>query len=756
MKAQLKFSTAAVVVVLTAGTLNNAKAAVCTANTNVATSCSDLQLTNAGDITISAPATITDTGTGNSVTNNPGTTTSLTNLGTISNTGAIGFGIYNFGTLTTLNNSGTIRSTQWNGIWNSVGSGITRIGTLNNSGTIEGYFNAVNNHATIDTLTNAASGFITGTHGNGIYNDGLITTITNSGAITGTGGYGIENVGGTIQTLTNYGTITGTGSGIGIHNTGTITTLTNSGTITGGVSSEAIVNTGTITTLTNSGTITGGTGGGIVNDAIIGTLINSGAITANNVGIYNDTGVSIGTLTNSGTITTVGASAIYNKGTITTLTNRGTMTSTGGSGIENIVGGTITTLNNLQGASGALTYTGGLPTNYNIIITGANTFGKLSATSATGTTTFGIYAGSTITSRLYSSVLQGLSAGMIPGVKTGTYDGMTYTLTERVTTPGSELWDLSFIGGSTTNTQPSLAASAYALRGVYNLQTATINNGLNYDCTVFDTHGICISAGGRYTSADSPGTSGGSALVVASYNLTDHVRLGGYLDQNIANSTPTGIKLNNGSPLAGLFGVWNEHKSGEGLEVRVAAGYGDKDLTVTRSVIGLSEAGVGKSQLTSQAVSTTVSYGTALASNWMVSPYAGVRYTRIKAGRYTEGSSADVTAPLTYDALVQQSTTALAGVRFSGRASPKTLLTMSAGAEQDTNNVGNSYNASGVTGLTPITFNSNIQKTRVVANAGVYYDITNTQRIGLNAMYRQEAFQSTNTVTALVTYQVGL
>ena len=735
MKAQLKFSTAAVVVVLTAVTLNNAKAAVCTANTNVATSCSNLQLTNAGDITISAPATITDTGTGNnSVTNNPGTTTSLTNLGTISHTGAIGFGIYNFGTLTTLSNSGTIRSTQWNGIWNSVGSGITRIGTLNNSGTIEGYFNAVNNHATIDTLTNAASGFITGTNGNGIYNDGLITTITNSGAITGTGGYGIENVGGTIQTLTNYGTITGTGTGIGIHNTGTITTLTNSGTITGGDYDYGIYNAGIITTLTNSGTITSSGG----------------------AGIYNASGGIIGTLTNSGTITGSGGDGIYNNGTITTLTNSGTITSDR-SGIYN--NGTITTLNNLQGAgnaNGALTYYVKLPTNYNIIITGANTFGKLSATSATGTTTFGIYAGSTITSRLYSSVLQGLSAGMVPGVKTGTYDGMTYTLTERVTTPGSELWDLSFTGGSTTNTQPSLAASAYALRGVYNLQTATINNGLNYDCTMFDTHGICISAGGRYTSSDSPGANNGSALVVASYNLTDHVRIGGYLDQNISSSTPTGIKLNNGSPLAGLFGVWNEHKSGEGLEVRVAAGYGDKDLTVTRSVIGLSEAGVGKSQLTSQAVSTTISYGTALASNWMVSPYAGVRYTRIKAGRYTEGSSADVIAPLTYDALVQQSTTALAGVRFSGRASPKTLLTMSAGVEQDTNNVGNSYNASGVTGLTPITFNSNIQKTRAVANAGVYYDITNTQRIGLNAMYRQEAFQSTNTVTALVTYQVGL
>ena len=684
-------------------------------------------------------------GVNNSIGDTIGT---LTNSGTI--TGTNFYGIWNAGTITALtNNTGGAIGGGQEGIFNS-----GTIGTLTNSGTITGtsFYGIWNNAGTITTLTN--SGTITG-GGAGIYNTGTIGTLTNSGTITSNAGginnNGINNNGGTITTLTNAGTIKGLGD-VGVYNIGggTIGTLTNSGAITG-TSSNGIFNdhSSTITTLTNSGTITGVAS--ISNDGIITNLTNSGTITGDLASIDNASGSIIGTLTNSGAITGA-VEGIHNRGTISTLTNSGTIT--GLYGICN--DGIITALNNLQGAAGALTYTSVLPVNYNIIVNSPTSFGKLSATSATGTTTFGIYAGSTITSRLYSSVLQGLSAGMVPGAKTGTYDGMTYTLTERVTTPAAELWDLSFAGVGGYSTQLSLAASAYALRGVYNLQTATINNGLNYDCTVFDTHGVCISVGGRYTSTDSPGTNNGNALVVASYNLTDHVRVGGYLDQNISNSTPTGIKLNNGSPLAGLFGVWNEHKSGEGLEVRVAAGYGDKDLTVTRSVIGLSEAGVGKSQLTSQAVSTTISYGTALASNWMMSPYAGVRYTRIKAGRYTEGSSADVTAPLTYDALVQQSTTALAGVRFSGRASPKTLLTMSAGAEQDTNNVGNSYNASGVTGLTPITFNSNIQKTRVVANAGVYYDITNTQRIGLNAMYRQEAFQSTNTVTALVTYQVGL
>ena len=544
-------------------------------------------------------------------------------------------------------------------------------------------------------------------------------TISNAWEITSTGSSGLvygvyQNtaLGGFSNTGTITATATGSGEGLGIYNNGPITTLTNTGSI--------------------ASTSTGyGRGWGIYNGGTITTLNNSSSITGTSTDSYGF--------------------GIYNYGIITTLTNTGSITGTSASGaafgINNA--GTITTLNNAQST---LTYTDVLPTNYNVIITSASNYGKLSGTSVTGSTNFGIYAGATITTKLYTGVLQGLTTSNVGATRTGTYSGFNYTLA--LQSGSSTIWDLIFTG--TADTQPSLAASAYALRGVYNLQTATINNGLNYDCTVFDTHGVCISVGGRYTSTDSPGTNNGNALVVASYNLTDHVRVGGYLDQNISNSTPTGIKLNNGSPLAGLFGVWNEHKSGEGLEVRVAAGYGDKDLTVTRSVIGLSEAGVGKSQLTSQAVSTTISYGTALASNWMVSPYAGVRYTRIKAGRYTEGSSADVIAPLTYDALVQQSTTALAGVRFSGRASPKTLLTMSAGAEQDTNNVGNSYNASGVTGLTPITFNSNIQKTRAVANAGVYYDITNTQRIGLNAMYRQEAFQSTNTVTALVTYQVGL
>ena len=79
----------------------------------------------------------------------------------------------------------------------------------------------------------------------------------------------------------------------------------------------------------------------------------------------------------------------------------------------------------------------------------------------------------------------------------------------------------------------------------------------------------------------------------------------------------------------------------------------------------------------------------------------------------------------------------------------------SIGAEQDINNHGDNYSASGINGLNPITLNPSIQKTRAVASLGSYYEIDKAQRLSFNMIYRQEAFQSTNTLSSLLTYTVG-
>ena len=312
-------------------------------------------------------------------------------------------------------------------------------------------------------------------------------------------------------------------------------------------------------------------------------------------------------------------------------------------------------------------------------------------------------------------------------------------------------------GPSLEDTTSSLQASASQLRGSYNLQSAIINTGLSYDCTTFDKNGICVSAGGRVTDTNNPSTNSQGALLIASYRANEQWRVGAYLDQNLSSNDARGVNLDNNNPMGGVFAVWNQNTDGTGYQVRLASGYSDKDVTISRSAFGATgEAGKGDSSLQSQAYSATLSRGFQLNNTrWIASPYLGVRYTKIKRAGYTEDSSADVTAPLTYSALSQETTTALAGVRFNGQLGDKINLMASVGIENDIAHNTGDYAATGIDGLTPVAFNQNIRHIRPVASAGASYAIDKRQTVGANLNFRQEAFNSTNSVSGMVTYQVG-
>jgi hypothetical protein len=298
-------------------------------------------------------------------------------------------------------------------------------------------------------------------------------------------------------------------------------------------------------------------------------------------------------------------------------------------------------------------------------------------------------------------------------------------------------------GGSLSLPPVDLVPNAYALRSVYNIQSAALNAGLSYDCNVFDKQGICLSTGGRYSTTNSPQATTTSGLLIGSYKYDKNIRLGAWVDQNLSTQNADGIKLSNNAPLFGVFGVWAERNDGLGYEVKVSAGYGDKDVTVTRT-----STNEGSSKINSRGLQTVSSYGIALNSDWIAAPYVGVKYVSLKRGAYAEAGSNG----LAYDNLRQESTSVIAGVKFTGKIDPKTFTVLSAGVEQDLNNNIGQYS----TGSSNTTaFNSNVQKTRPVVTAGVFYDIDKTQRVGLNAIHRQEAFQSTASTTALATYTVG-
>jgi hypothetical protein len=401
-----------------------------------------------------------------------------------------------------------------------------------------------------------------------------------------------------------------------------------------------------------------------------------------------------------------------------------------------------------------LVFDGNLPTNYNIIIKSSSHYGQLDGTlfGVAGSTNFGVNSG-VPTVAVYSEVLKGLSSGNI-STSSGTYSGLTWALRQVGVTNN---WDLVF-SGTNTNTQQSLVNTSSVLQNTFALQNSVLANSFSYDCNVFGANDVCVSAGGRNTQVSAAnGLNNTSALLIAAYRVMPSVRIGAYADQNLSvNNAGSTVNLGNNTPLIGLFGAWNERLDGTGTEVKVSAAYGQKNTTVTRQVVGTSEAGSGSSQLNSQGAQATAKYSFGVLDNVIVSPYVGVRYTQNNMAGYTEGASATVTAPLTYSALNTNATTALAGVGASYRVIPQVTTFASAGVETDTNTANGSYSATGVFGLNPVNFNANPVKTRPTATLGATYDVEKNQRLGITGIYRQEAYQAVSTTTVMATYTVGL
>ena len=527
-------------------------------------------------------------------------------------------------------------------------------------------------------------------------------------------------------------------------------TITNTGTLAAG--SSYLINDGS-----SSGSFTNN---GLVNlSSSYAMQLDQGSFNFTNTGIINATanyviwinGATIGTFLNSGTIdgSTSGYPLRFTSGSIGTFTNSGSI-SYGFSSI--LLNGSLTigTLNNAQGASSsALKFSAferTLPTNYNIIINSASDFGKLDWASPSGSTTFGIYSGSTVAAGRYTSVITGLSAGSFTGARSGTYGGYNWVLDN----VSGSIWDLVF-SSSAADTQSSLARLASNLRGSFNSASLISNFSNTYDCNLFDVKGMCISAGGRYSTVDNPSSNSSAAVVTLGYKVSPNIRIGGFLDQSVNNNSPAGIDISNKHPMMGAFAYWNQNADGLGYQVKLANAYQDKDLSTIRDVIGTSEAGRGATSLNSRSYVSELSYAFMFKENTLVRPYFALRHTSIEQDAYSETG---VTTPLTYSALNDRTTSALMGVKFKHALTPKTNLIGSLGVEQDLHNKTDRLTASGVSGLTSENFSGNLHHTRPVASLGATYDITKTQRLAGEVLVQQLPFQSTAGAAAYFNYML--
>ena len=329
---------------------------------------------------------------------------------------------------------------------------------------------SVQNNSTVSTLSVTPAATWSGSSLYGLFNTTGSTInaggfTVNTGSVVYGGTAGIQNqTGATISgsggsnAITNFGTIGQFGglmSTYGVYNAGSISSFNiaifNPGIISGSHSgiyndAGATITSTALWGIRNTAGVIGGAGSqyGIYNLGTIqaqpgaqNAIQNISNIQGTVDGIYNGATGVISAFALPG-----GAVGIANvAGTISSITNLGSIT--GVYGIQN--GGTITRLNNLQGGGTPLTYTGVLPTNYNVIVNSTSAYGKLSSPGGlAGATTFGVSSTSTLAANTYTAVLSGFTSvnltNQVLGIVTGTLGAASWTLSPEGGAPTT--WDL--------------------------------------------------------------------------------------------------------------------------------------------------------------------------------------------------------------------------------------------------------------------------------------------------------------------------
>ena len=304
------------------------------------------------------------------------------------------------------------------------------------------------------------------------------------------------------------------------------------------------------------------------------------------------------------------------------------------------------------------------------------------------------------------------------------------------------------------NTYSALASNSYQLNSLLNAQNTALAVNLNSDCTVYGTNNVCVGVGGRYTNVSNLTSSQTAGNVQVGYRFDPSFRVGVFLDQGISNATPNNYTVNNSQPLAGLFAVYAPSGTNLGLQVKASAAYSSNGVNITRTTLSNTEPGQGTSTMTTQGAQLETAYGFSVGDSWIASPLAGIRTTSVVRNGYTE--TAGATFPITYNSVTQSATTAYAGARVMGYVTPTVSVGASAGVEQDlSSNISNYSGSIYYLGDFSLTAPS-IQNTRPFVSANAHYWIEKNQRVSLSTYYNKQSLNTSNGITAMLSYTMGL
>ncbi len=324
--------------------------------------------------------------------------------------------------------------------------------------------------------------------------------------------------------------------------------------------------------------------------------------------------------------------------------------------------------------------------------------------------------------------------------------GVYHAFLYKITTSTSSLVDVD-------NTYTSLYYNGSQLHSLMNLKNTLLKNSLTQDCNKFGANNMCISLGYRYANTNHYNAQENATNLKLAYRVTPNFRIGTVLDQAFSSNDPQNFTVKNSQPLFGIFANFSQNPDESGLNLKVSAAYHNSKMSVKRSTLANTEAGVGSTNLKSTGLLAELSYAAKISDKLQVRPFVGMRQTEISRDAYSETSGADF--PITYEAVKQKFTTAIFGVRSNFELTKAVGLNFGVSVEQNLRSRVDGYSGS-ISQMGSFSLASpNVRKTTAFVDAGVNYEINEAQRLSSNVIYGTQALNTAKVAMVYLNYAVG-
>lgn len=257
----------------------------------------------------------------------------------------------------------------------------------------------------------------------------------------------------------------------------------------------------------------------------------------------------------------------------------------------------------------------------------------------------------------------------------------------------------------------------------------------------------CISLGFGNDKSGTGNLRSGSITVGKNF---ESAKFGVFLDRSFNNPKTGTVSYKPSNPVMGGYVGWTNNNLSATLST--ATGYGH--YMFNRSLVDGAEVGVGRSKVDSRAYQAKVSYNMPISDSLALTPYGGLRYTKLEVRGYTELGPV---FPLSINPYKQKSIDLVAGLGVNKNLTEKFSINANVGLTRNLRTNSGSFNGQSEIGGYS-SFDSQFAKGKNITfgtGAGLNYKLNQNQNVGLNVGFEQKSLINPSASSIGLTYTYG-